>query len=56
LADLCPLDYGDDREGGAIVIQADGGGLGQDENDHEDVAEVFNDLLEQEEELFHFVP
>ena len=56
LADLCPLDYGNEREGGAIGIQADGGGLGQDENDDEDVAEVFNDLLEQEEELFHFVP
>ena len=56
LADLCPLDYGDDREGGAIGIQADGGGLGQDENDDKDVAEVFNNLLEQEEELFHFVP
>lgn len=56
MADLHPLDYGNDREGGAIGIQANGGGLGQDENDVEDVVAVLNDLLEQEEELFHFVP
>lgn len=54
LADLRPLDQGDDREGGAMGIQADDGGLGHDEDDA-DVADLLGDLLEQEEELFHFV-
>lgn len=57
LADLRPLDQGDDREGGAMGIQADDGGLGhnEDKNDDADVADILGDLLEQEEELFHFV-
>jgi len=71
LADLRPLDQGDDREGGAMGIQADDGGLGrgcdgglrcdgglgrdEDEIDNADVADILGDLLEQEEELFHFV-
>ena len=38
-------------------IQAlDGRGLGREEDDDEDVADVLKDLIEQEEELFHFVP
>jgi hypothetical protein len=58
LADLHPLDQGDDREGGAMGIQADDGGLGHDEDkiDNTDVADILGDLLQgQEEELFHFV-
>jgi hypothetical protein len=59
LADLHPLDYGDNREGGAMGIQPlDGGGPNESENENEgdDTVDIFNELIEQEEELFHFVP
>lgn len=55
LADLQPLRYNASGEGGAIEIQAQDVGGGNEASDM-DPADVIEDLEDEEEDLFHFVP